>query len=340
MSFIAILFINLFKQLLGSRGRAYYVPANSDLEKLSKAIDGNGAGSIATAIKHEPHGDAGYSPGDTGIINGGLSAATYIIIGVSGGGVITGFAIDNDGSGYNLGTDVETTATSGSGIGFTVDITAIVDGTYNVLGTSERLVNDGNRLLDSCLPDNLNFSDGTENPDDNDCNDLERRLGLKQYGITDPPVTPTTGVRKMAIAQKMRYPGTTAPRQARSYLEESLQSAGFPVFVYENLDNKTPAEILGVPTGRSYYGAFDYGEVDYGEDWDIEDVTVIANSVDPVVDDDFVIPSGNNHGTFFIGGSTIGAFASIPVSQETQFRQLVLNLKPAHMVAFTFINFV
>ena len=251
MGIIATAFLNLFKQLIGSKGRAYYIPVNTSVETLSVSLDGSGS---------------------------------------------------------------------------------------NIIGTTERLVNDGNQLFNDIIPDNAYFTDGTADPNDNDCNDWERRLGLVQYGVTNYPTTPTTAQRMAAIAQKMPGPGD-GPRQSLTYLQACLQQAGFNVYVYENPFNLTPEEILGVPAGRAYYGAFNYGEVDYGEDWSTEDITIIANSVDPLVDDDFVIPPGNNHGTFFIGGSTLGSFATVLAAQETQFRQLVLDLKGAHMAAFTFINF-
>jgi hypothetical protein len=252
MGFVAQLFLSLFKQLIGSKGRAYVIPDGLEIEVISTSLDGDGA---------------------------------------------------------------------------------------NRTGTSERLVADGYRVLDSIIPDNDNFTDGTSDPNDNDCNDGERRTGLMQYGVTNYPLTPTRLQRMAAIAQKMRYPGTDAPRQATDYLQAALRAAGFDVYVYENMSNLTPAEVLGVPTGRAYYGAFDYGEVDYGEDWSTEDVTIIANHAERALDNDFVIPPDNNHGTFFMGGATLGDFASISAAQEVQFRQLVLNYKPAHMVAFTFIHF-
>ena len=226
-----------------------------------------------------------------------------------------------------MGTDIENVSTS-------------IDGTgLDLLGTSERLVADGNRLYDSLIPDNDNFSDGTTDPNDNDCNDWERRLGLVQHGITNPPTTPTRLQRMTAIAQKMAYPGTNAPRQSAAYLQSALQAAGFPVYVFENPNNLTAAEILGIPAGDAVYDEAEYDEVEYDEGWSDADITIIANSVDPLVDAEFDIPAGNNHGTFFLGDVTLGAFASIPAIQETQFRQLVLNLKPAHMVGITFINF-
>ena len=331
MGFIARQFVSLFKQLFFSGGRAYSALPDSDIENLAQSIDRatHGIGSATIAA----HG-SGYAPGDTGYISGGTPEAIYKILTVVSSGFVRSFKLTFTGFNYVTALGVGTVTATGVGTGFTVNILSIIE-----LGTSEKLVTDGNQLLNSILPDNPNFTDGVNDVRDNDCNDWERRLGLKQYGVTDVPTTPTRLLRMAAIAQKMRYPGTDAPRQAASYLQACLQSAGFPVYVYENPDNLTAAEVLGVPTGHSFYGSIDYGEADYGEDWSIEDVTVIANSVDPAVDALFTIPAGNNHGTFFIGGNPLGTFATIPAAQETQFRQLVLNLKPAHMAAITFILF-
>src|ERR1035437_6523081 len=57
-------------------------------------------------------------------------------------------------------------------------------------GTSTKFIYDCKGILDSMHPDNAGFTDGTGTASDNDSNDWERRLGLKQWGITSG-TTPT-----------------------------------------------------------------------------------------------------------------------------------------------------
>jgi len=44
--------------------------------------------------------------------------------------------------------------------------------------------------------------------------------------------------------------------------------------------------------------------------------------------------------TFFVGGSGYPNRASVPLSRKDEFRHLILKLKPAHSVAFLYIDYV
>ena len=44
--------------------------------------------------------------------------------------------------------------------------------------------------------------------------------------------------------------------------------------------------------------------------------------------------------TFFIGGAVLGESAIIPSDRQEEFRETVLKLKPAHLIAFTFVNYI
>jgi len=70
-------------------------------------------------------GGAGYIAGDTGTINGGNGEAQYTVLTVDGGGAVLTYILTTPGLNYTTGTAVDTTATSGSGTGFKVDITVI-----------------------------------------------------------------------------------------------------------------------------------------------------------------------------------------------------------------------
>lgn len=217
----------------------------------------------------------------------------------------------------------------------------------NRMGTLERCYNDAYSIYGHILPlaNNDKFTDGTVDPRDNDCNDFEQLLGLVQYGVTSA-LTPTRLDRMAAIRTKMRYPGTDAPRQAAGYLQAQLQSAGFDVYVYENIFmpggvTKTVAEVLGVPAGSASYGSFDYGEVDYGATYLIYGVSIIANYIDEAKDIATTSIIGDGYrGTFFISGNPITTFADVPLVRKAEFRQMILRLKPAHEKGFLIVNYI
>jgi hypothetical protein len=61
--------------------------------------------------------------------------------------------------------------------------------------------------------------------------------------------------------------------------------------------------------------------------------------MDAAVDNTFDYNS-NLERTFFVGGATVGDFATVPISRAQEFRQLILTLKPVQTVCFPLINFV
>lgn len=229
---------------------------------------------------------------------------------------------------------------------------------HRALSLSEaRLYNDARSIYDSILPDNPNFSNGTIDPDDNDCNDWERRLGLIQYGVTSA-TTPSTAARMLAIQRKMNYPGSTAPRQSALYLQQQLQVAGFNVFVYENLTNGNPVRFIGssgyaVCSPSVRCGLFRCGQ-------SRANLLKIANYIEQQKDAAFSFGT-NFYSTFFIGSNSLGngtrcslttrcspntkcgvntVFATIDAAREKELRQLILTLKPANTAGFLFINYI
>lgn len=202
----------------------------------------------------------------------------------------------------------------------------------NQIGTNERLLNDANKILDSLLPDNENFTDGSANPLDNDCDFWERKLNLVNWGVTPAP----TRLERMAMID-VRRRHSDSLRQSAGYIQSILQQAGFNVYVYENLSNQSPDDIIGSLSGASNLAGFNLGSRNLGEIWD---GTIIANYLDEAKDSTFVIPDLNYHGTFFISGNPITTFANVPAIQKKQFRQLLLNLKPANMVGFLFVTYI
>jgi len=211
------------------------------------------------------------------------------------------------------------------------------------------LATDSRGVLDSILPDNDNFTTG-------DATRWEERLGM----ITNTAVS--LADRKLAIIRKMNHPGDIPARQSRDYLQDRLQAAGFDVYVYENNTGLSFQDILNNGLNASEMGASEMGESEminsetYYPEWftNIEMGTaemgaaqmggstftnLIANSLDLAIDESFDV-GANNIRTFVIGGPTFGSTADVLAIRETEFRQLVLRLKPVKSVAGIFINYI
>jgi len=221
------------------------------------------------------------------------------------------------------------------GRAFRIPRGSTIEQVHKALAISENLAYESTlSVLDSILPDNPGFTL-------DDAADWERRLGL----ITNL-ATPFAD-RKLAILRKMNHPGTIKARQHYLYVQGQLQDAGFDVYVYENrfLElgvwvTKTPEEVAGAAVAGKAVHTFDgsfleHGQVQHGGAFNEK----IANSIDRDEDAQFDIGS-NYRSTFFIGGPTLGSFATILPSREIEFRQLVLRLKPAQTVAYIFIQYL
>jgi len=178
-------------------------------------------------------------------------------------------------------------------------------------------------ILNKILPDNPNFTA-------QDASDWERRLGIA--------ASTATGLedRKAAILRKYRHPGNILGRSSAVYLEGQLQAAGFNVFVHENLAGTNPANFF--TTGSTTLGdeeAFHgTGAVLGGGSLDF----LVVNSLEALRDAQFSLGTDFRN-TFFIGGQTLGDFATVPQARETEFRQLILTLKGAHLAAALLINY-
>lgn len=193
-----------------------------------------------------------------------------------------------------------------------------------------RLLNDAQSTIDSCFPDNDNF-------DANDCALWEYRFGIITNESLDLPT------RRLAIYRRMARGRNVPARQHINYIEYQLQLAGFDVYLYENgfieggiLVHKTPEEILAlIPPTTQHGGTTQHG---IGTQHGGVNLDIIANSYLP----NELYGVGDNYlsKTFFIGGTTLGATAIVPEIRQKEFRELVLKLKPAHLVAFTFVDYL
>ena len=217
-----------------------------------------------------------------------------------------------------------------TGLAFTFPKFGVGDKLHEAINVSFiRIINDCRSTLDSLIPDNENFNS-------DDCSLWEYRLGLRSniYANIDD--------RRSAILRKMSRGRNVKARQSKDYLEYQLQTAGFNVFVHENgfLEGgvwvyKTPLDITGSALNLTQHA----NSVQHGLGLQHGEVSsqVIANSSKP--NESFSVGFGNQWATFFIGGQVLGTTATIPANREIEFRELVLKLKPLHLVAYTFINF-
>lgn len=188
-----------------------------------------------------------------------------------------------------------------------------------------RLIEDSSLSLDKMFPDNTNFNE-------DDATLWEYRLGL----ITNESVT--LELRKDAIRRKIGYPNNVKARQHPLFIERQLQLAGFDVYVHENLPPyQTPNDIIALSLNETQHGGgaqHGNGTPHGGDNFD-----VIANSINEI--ESYSIGGASNlWATFFIGGENLGDLATVPQSRLREFKELVIKLKPAHLVAFTFINYV
>lgn len=209
----------------------------------------------------------------------------------------------------------------------------IWDRLHKALSVSEgRAYDDATSTLESIFPFKAGFTA-------DDATTLEAVYGIYSSSGTD------LVDRKLAILQKMAYPGTDAPRCNYTYLQAQLRAAGFDVYVYENRFlpgpvTRTPSDILGITTGMAMLGTFELGEVELAETWADAGITLCVNHIEESLDASFAIPATNYRTTFYISGSPITTFADVPLVRKDEFRQLILQLKPAQTVGILFCNYI
>lgn len=187
--------------------------------------------------------------------------------------------------------------------------------------SEERAWNDAVSTLDSTLPDNESFTA-------EDAAAWERRYGL----IINESVSLTN--RRLAIQRKMNHPGRVKARQARGFLEKSLQDAGFNVYVHENIPEQNPITLSGSSVSNQF-GDFQFGDAQFGSYFN----NIIANYIEEEKDRTFNIGE-NLRNTFFIGGEVLGGFADVDIERKDEFRELILKVKGVHLTGFLFINYV
>ena len=218
-----------------------------------------------------------------------------------------------------------------TGRAFYMRKTGVMNNTHIAFNRSFiRLITDARLTIDSTFPDNENFSI-------DDCTLWEYRFGMvtnKNLNLQE---------RRTAIYRRMGRGRNVPARQHKNYIEYQLQLAGFDVYVYENDFIESGVRVYKKPEDIISGGA---GEVQHGGDSQHGigmqhgggSSQVIANSYKP--NESYSISDSRLWASFFIGGPTLGEMAIIPEKREEELRELVLKLKPAHLVAFTFINYI
>ena len=223
---------------------------------------------------------------------------------------------------------------------------------HSGLAESEaRAVDDANAILFSILPDNANFTV-------DDAEDWERRLGM----ITSPGVSLPD--RMAAIIRKMNHPGDIPARQSWDYLQDSLQLAGFDVYVHENIPEQSPQNFIIAPEmiemdsagsemgdgGEmanvfslfpSFFNIPEMGEIEMGavEMDDYSFNNLVVNNISEFLDSYYSIVD-NYRSTFFVGGQIKGTFADVDINRKDEFRQTILRIKPAQSVGILLINYI
>lgn len=202
---------------------------------------------------------------------------------------------------------------------------------YRAIGTVyQDMINCANDIKYVQLPDNDYFTI-------DDANEWYVRLGIYNSGAL------TLSEMKSAITQRLSFSNELLRNQNYAYIQEQLSLAGFTCYVYENRE-WNGSQYLAHPTTYyaptaspepSVYGGFNMGQANYGG----VGMDKVVNYIESEKDRGFIIGGSWVH-TFFIGGSNIGDYVDIPASREVEFRQLILRLKRAEMVAILFVNYV
>lgn len=209
-----------------------------------------------------------------------------------------------------------------TGEAFQFEKLGIADKTHTAINKSfVRLINDAFGFLDAQNPFMMDIED---------CRLWEYRLGI----ITNESLN--LEQRQKAILRKLTQGRNVKYRHTKDYIESQLRLAGFDVYVFENTKPyKTPENLLSLTSSSQHGSPSQHGT---GQQHGSNNFQIIANSILP--NENFAVGSQNIWATFFICGSTLGEIATIPQNRETEFRELVLRLKPAHLVAYTFINYI
>lgn len=192
---------------------------------------------------------------------------------------------------------------------------------------------DSYALINTAIPDNEFFTI-------EDCLYWEGKLGL----ITNPLLT--LEQRRSIILNKLAFPKNIKARQSLKYIQKQLNDYGFTgVKVYENkfLDANgnyyymNPKDLAALAQLETQHGQqTQHGNSTLHGDSNFD---IIANEVN---DEVYSIGGDQNlWATFYIASPvSLTEKGHVDFNRKTEFKELVLKLKPAHTAAFTFINYI
>lgn len=192
---------------------------------------------------------------------------------------------------------------------------------------------EGDSLLNSVIPDNDFFTI-------EDCLFWEGKLGLITNNLL------TLEQRKQIILNKLAFPKNIKARQSLMYIQKQLEIYGFDnVKIYANIFQDQNGNYYYLsPEDLSSEGQLETqhsNSVQHGNSTQHGDSNyeVIANDVN---NENYSIGGAENlYSTFFIAShSSLLEKGTVNINRKKEFKELVLKLKPAHSVAFTFINYI
>ena len=185
--------------------------------------------------------------------------------------------------------------------------------------------------INSYFPDNEEFTI-------EDCEFWENKLGLISSNSL------SLQKRREIIYRKIAFPQNIKARQGLLYIQEQIDLYGFNVKIYENIFEDGNGNYYHESTQNLINSAtFD---IQHGNPTQHGISTqhgvglfeVIANNID-----DEVYSIGGNQNlwaTFFIASkSSLFQGGSVPFERKKEFKELILKLKPAQLVAFTLITY-
>jgi hypothetical protein len=188
-----------------------------------------------------------------------------------------------------------------------------------------------NEMIDSYFPDNDNFTE-------EDCDFWENKLGL----ITSNSLS--LEKRKEIILRKIAFPQNIKARQGLDYIQSQIDLYGFDVKIYENIFidengnyyHANPVDVIGEASLTTQHGfPTQHGQSTQHGNGSFD---IIANNIR-----DEVYSIGGNQNlwaTFFIASKdSLYMGATVPNERKKEFKELILKLKPAHLIAFCLINY-
>lgn len=137
---------------------------------------------------------------------------------------------------------------------------------------------------------------------------------------------------------------TSQGGQGPDYIQDTMQAAGFPVYVVENFPSVVDPHTL---TGVYIPGPPVY-EANRRNDATLGGITLgsktlgafLGTTIDPIDVPIPIAPTRYRYIWFLTGSSGINDFVNIPIARKEDFLNQILQIKPAHTPVLAQVNFV